>query len=334
MNWNNGFTAKYYCTVVDPVTWRDKSTFDIVGGKISRTYDGLMESADIDCVNRRQTKEEWVRIYLEARQTDGSERVALFTGLATSPDRNIDGNIENNPLACYSVLKACDDVLLERGWFAPKGAIGSDLVKSLLKRSTPAPVAIDRSSSPLTNYIIAEDGESCLSMAQKILKAINWRIRIDGDGTIHLTEKASKSSAVFDPYENDIVLPQIDASDDWYDCPNVLRTIVDDSSVVVRDESGGDLSINSRGREIWAEETGVALSDAESQVTYTQRRLKELQAHSLEVSYKRRYRPEILVGDIITLHYPKQALQGDYVVLSQSVELGYGAETSEKVRMI
>lgn len=333
MNWNNGFTAKYYCTVVDPVTWRDQATFDITGGSIKRTDDGLMESADVDCVDRRQTKEEWIRIYLDARQTGGAERVALFTGLATSPDRKIDGNIENNPLACYSVLKACDDVLLERGWYAPKGAVGSELVKSLLKRSTPAPVETDGSSPTLTNYIIAEDGESCLSMAQKILDAINWRVRIDGDGTIHIMQTAKKSSAVFDPYENDIVLPQIDASDDWYECPNVLRTIINDSSVVIRDEEGSDLSIKGRGREIWAEETGCTLSAAESQATYTQRRLKELQSRSVEVSYKRRYQPEILVGDLVTLHYPKQGLQGDYMVLSQTIDLGYGAETSEKVKL-
>ena len=334
MNWNNGFTARYYCTVVDPITWRDVSTFDLVGGSISRTSDGLMESADINCVNRRQTTEEWVRIYLDARQMGGSERVALFTGLATSPERKIDGNIENNPLACYSVLKACDDVLLERGWYAPKNAVGSDLVKSLLSRSTPAPVTTDGDSPRLANYIIAENGETCLSMAQKILTAINWRIRISGDGTILITEKATEPVATFDPYENDIVLPQIDTSDDWYECPNILRTIVDDSSVVIRDESGSDLSIKERGREIWAEETNVTLSDAESQITYTQRRLKELQTHAVEASYKRRYKPEITAGDIVALHYPKQGLQGKYLVFSQTVEIGFGAETSEKVRKI
>ena len=333
MNWNNGFTAKYYCTIVDPVTWRDVSTFDIVGGTINRTSDGLMESADLECVNRRQTKEEWVRVYLEAKQTGGSERVALFTGLATSPERKIDGNIENNPLACYSVLKACDDVLLERGWFAPKGVVGSDLIKSLLKRSTPAPVFAGKSAA-LTNYIIAEDGETCLSMVEKILKAINWRIRIDGDGTINVTAAATQPSATFDPYQNDIVLPDIDASDDWYSCPNILRTIVGDSSIVIRDDSGSDLSISGRGREIWAEESSPTLSDAESQVTYTQRRLKELQSHSVEISYKRRFKPEVLVGDIVALHYPKQGFQGNFEVLTQSIEIGYGAETSEKVRKI
>ncbi len=334
MNWNNGFTAKYYCTVVDPITWQDMSRFEIVGGKINRTNDGLMESADIECVNRRQTKEQWVRIYLEAMQTGGSERVALFTGLATSPDRKIDGNIENNPLACYSVLKACDDVLLERGWFAPKGAVGTDLIRSLLKRSTPAPIETDADSAQLTNYIIAEDGETCLSMVEKILKATNFRLRIDGTGTIHIADQAKFSSGMFDPYENDIVLPEIDASDDWYECPNVLRTIVDDTSIVIRDESDSDLSIHGRGREIWAEETNCNLSDAESQATYTQRRLKELQSHSVEVSYKRRYQPDIFVGDIVTLNYPKQGLQGNYLVFSQTIEIGYGAETSEKVRKL
>ena len=334
MDWKNGFTAKYYCTVVDPITWQDVSRFEIVGGRINRTDDGLMGSADIDCVNRKQAKEQWVRIYLEAVQNSGSERVALFTGLATSPDRKIDGSIENNPLACYSVLKACDDILLERGWFAPKGMVGTDLIKSLLKRSTPAPVEIDADSAPLTKYIIAEDGETYLSMVEKILKAINFRLRIDGMGTIHIAEQAKFSSGMFDPYENDIVLPEIDVSDDWYDCPNVLRTIVDDSSIVIKDESDSDLSISGRGREIWVQETNCNLSDAESQATYTARRLKELQSHSVEVSYKRRYQPGIFVGDIVTLNYPKQGLQGDFKVFSQTIEIGYGAETSEKVKKI
>ena len=89
MDWNNGFTAKYYCTVVDPITWQDVSRFEIVGGRINRTDDGLMGSADIDCVNRKQPKEQWVRIYLEAVQNSGSERVALFTEKLTAILRTI-----------------------------------------------------------------------------------------------------------------------------------------------------------------------------------------------------------------------------------------------------
>lgn len=332
MDWNKGYTARYFCSTIDPVTWKDVERFEIISGSINRTNSGLMESADLTCFKRHIQKEQWIRIYLDAKQDD-SERVALFTGLATSPDRRIDGLVEENPLACYSVLKPCEDVLLERGWYAQKGMDGAKLVERLLSRSTPAPIEVKPHSPALTNHIIAEDGESCLSMSQKILAAINWHLVIEGEGTIFVEPQSKEIVAKFDTFENDTILPQIDYTDDWYECPNILRTIVDDTAVViVDDDDDSELSTKRRGREVWAEETNVNLSEAESQITYTRRRLKELQSRSVEISYKRRYTPNIRVGDMIYLNYPKQGIQGDFTVMSQSIELGYNAETTEKVQ--
>lgn len=170
-------------------------------------------------------------------------------------------------------------------------------------------------------------------MSQKILDAINWHIVIDGDGTIFVEPQSKEIVATFDALENDTILPQIDYTDDWYECPNILRTIVDDTAVViVDDDEDSELSTKTRGREVWAEETNVNLSEAESQTTYTKRRLKELQSRSIEISYRRRYTPKIRVGDMIYLNYPRQGIQGNFAVVSQSIELGYNAETTEKVR--
>ena len=334
MNWNNGFSTRYYATVVDAQSWQDKEIFDITDGSISRTSDGLRESADVTCVNRRPSKEQWVRIYMEVRQGGSHERVALFTGLAVSPSREIDGSKETNPLECYSVLKASDDVLLKRGWYAPTGAVGAELVKSLLEQSTPAPVNVEGVSPKLQKYIIADDKETHLSMTDKVLDAIGWRMKIQGDGTILICPRATAVSGEFDSMENDSVKPQVSVTDDWYDCPNVFRATVGDTSAVARDDSpDSPLSTVNRGREVWAEETSCNLSDAESLGTYAMRRLKQLQRHAVNIKYSRRYNPDILVTDKVRLNYPnpKHDLVGVYTVTSQRISLGLGAETEEEV---
>ena len=46
-------------------------------------------------------------------------------------------------------------------------------------------------------------------MTEKVLAAIDWRIRIYGDGTIELCEKASVDTTGFDPIEQDVLEPTI-----------------------------------------------------------------------------------------------------------------------------
>lgn len=335
MNWNNGFSARYYATVVDPHSWSDIEKFDITGGSISRTSTGLRESADVTCVNRRPSKEQWIRVYMDSRQSGSSIRTALFTGLATSPERDIDGSLETNPLECYSVLKACDDVRLPRGWYAPSDSVGANLVRDLLAETTPAPVIVQGVSPKLTNFIIAEDNETHLTMADKILTAIGWRIKILGDGTVVVCPMATEVSDKFDALENDSIKPNVNIKDDWYKCPNVLRVTVKGTSAVARDDSpNSPLSTVSRGREVWAEESNCTLNNKESLGTYAIRRLKELQRHGASVNYARRYNPNILVTDIVSLNYPKQDLVGKFVIVSQKIELGLGAETEEEVEAI
>lgn len=337
MNWNNGFSSIYYATVVDPQSWQDvmddgKPRFEIRGGDISRTSSGLRESADIQCKNRRPRGEQWVRVYLDTRQGGSSEHTALFTGLATSPERDIDGNREDNPLACYSVLKACEDVKLPRGWFAPANSNGADIVKTLLEETTPAPVSVSGVSPKLKEHIVAEADENHLSMADKVLVSIGWRLRILGDGSVIICPKATDISGSFDSIENDSIRPQVNVSDDWYECPNVFRATSGDVSAVARDDSpDSPLSTVNRGREVWDSDDSCTLNDAESLGDYAARRLKESQMHAASVSYSRRYDPNILVTDKIRLNYPRQGIIGEFIVTSQKVSLGFGAETSEEV---
>lgn len=330
MNWSKGFEARYYMTIVDARSWRDREKIKITGGSVSRSEGGLRESADISCKSYDKG-EQWIRIWMDARQEGAAEHIALFTGLATSPDDDIDGPVTSNSLECYSVLKPAEDVLLPRGWYAPKGASASILIMDLLK-VTPAPVTITGNAPRLMQNIIAEENESHLSMIDKILLAINWRIRIAGDGSILVSAPAETPSARYSVTENDSVEPKLTKSLDWYSCPNVLRVVSNDQAVTIRDDSEtSQLSVQNRGREIWAEESSCELSDGETLYEYARRRLKELQKVSENISYDRRFNPDLMVTDLVNLHYPEKKIDGDYYITSQRIELGYGAKTTEEV---
>ena len=330
MDWRKGFSAMYYASLVDVNTWRSIERFEFTGGTIKATGTGLRESADIDCVNFNYG-ERWVRIYLVAKQGDTSETVPLFTGLTSCPDDDIDGYRIKNKVEMYSVLKPCEDVLLPRGYYVPVGMDGGRVIKKLLS-VTPAPVVIDGEPPVLSSYIVAEDGETHLSMADKVLSAINWRYRIDGDGTIHIQPYSSEPVASYDPINNDCLETEIKKTYDWYQCPNVFRAVEDEISAVARDDNPDSaFSTVTRGREIWMEETSCKLNANESLAQYAVRRLNEEQSVSMTASYDRRFNPDVKVTDVISLNYPAQGLTGNFVVKSYSIELGYGARTSEEV---
>lgn len=330
IDWSKGYTATYYATTVDPTTWCDDLPFDITGGSISREETDLRHSADIKTVNVELLGEQLIRIYMTVRQGDEVDRVALFTGLATSPSVDIEGMVRNNTFQCYSVLKPASDVLLKRGWFASVDMNCKRLLEELTS-VLDAPVDISNSDAKLTDYLIAESNESHLTMIDKLLDLMNWRLDISGDGSIKIGPYPEKEAARFDSKAYDILEPSLSVERDWYSCPNVLRAVTDYDEYIEYDYSDNPWSITKRGREVWAEDTNCDLTDGESLEFYAKRKLKELQEVSEKVSYTRAFNPAVHVDDIVHLNYPAQNISGLYLVTSQSIDIGYGARTSEEV---
>lgn len=334
MDWSRGFSALYYATVIDPATWRDVSRFELISGSIKHSDDELLEAADIDCKGYDASREKWIRIYLDAKQDGGSVHVPLFTGLATSPNRSINGQIETTSLQCFSVLQPAKDILLPRGWYAPVDTPGADIIKRLLSIG-PAPVYIANDSPKLEQAIIAENGENNLSMAQKIIAAINWRIRINGNGEIFIEPVNNNPVSIFDPIYNDVLETGLSIENDWYSCPNVFRAVVDDVyATAIDDNPDSALSTVNRGREIYMEETDCYLMENETPAEYALRRLKEEQKVLATVSYTRRFIPDINCGDVVALHFPQQGLNGNFIITSQDISLEYGAAVSEEVMTV
>lgn len=331
MDWTTGYTAEYYLSIVDPATWRDMERVEIANGNISRSLDGIMHTASIKCSEYSQSVEQWVRIWLNAYQNGASAHEALFTGLATTPAKQYDGVRNESSLTCYGVLKPAEDVLLLRGWYAAKGKNSGEVIKSLLS-VTPAPVFIDGDAPPLTDYIIAGDNETALSMVQKIITAMGWKLRPTGNGEIHVTPPPIDGSVLFDPNGNDIIENNISVSQDLFSAPNVFAAISEGTTAVAKDESAGELSIRSRGREVWASDTGVNLTENETIERYAMRMLREAQNVQKTASYSRRFIPDLYPGDVINLNYRTQELTGLFEITSQNITLGFAARTNEGVK--
>lgn len=338
ISWENGYTANYYVTIIDPSTWKEGSSeqIKITGGTINRTMSDLRDSADLNCVRYPYTEEKLIRVWLDVKQEGSTSHTPLFTGLAVSPSRNINGRVEDNTIQCYSVLKYAQDILLPRGWYAPKGIPVEGVIRELLA-PTHARVTIEPSEkNTLLQPLLALENENNLSMVDAILNAMKWRMVVQGDGNIFIGALDKRGVVdIFDSSMNDILETSININHDWYNCPNIFRAVSGNQVSIARDDSpSSPLSTVSRGREIWAEETNCDLNDGESLPQYAVRRLKELQTVATTASYTRRYKPGIYPSDFIRLNYPAQKLQGKFVITSHSITLGINAKTSEEVATI
>lgn len=331
MDWSKGLSASYKAYIVDPITWKDTDPIEIVSGSISKSEDNLRESADINVHNYNSDREQWIRVYLDARQQSDSYYGPIFTGLISSPGRDIDGSVQSNNLQCYSVLKPANDVLLPKGYYISYGSDPASVLRSLLSIINGIPIIIDEASGYLSETIIAEDGENCLSMADKILYSMGWRMYIRGDGAVIISAPSASPVSYFDAIDVDSLETKLNIENNWFDCPNVFRAVQGNFSAVARDEDPDSiLSIQNRGREIWFEESNCNPFN-ESLAQYAKRRLKEEQQVYMTVSYSRRFDPDVNVSDIISLRYPAQGLDGDFYVSSQSISLGYSPTVSEVV---
>lgn len=334
MDWSKGYTTKYYMSIVDWGTMNDMSRIEITGGSIKRSLTDLRASADVDCVDYDNTKEQIVRIWLDTFQGGASSHTPLFTGIAACPKDKFSGRKKNNSLECYSMLKIASDVLLPRGWYAPVDANSSLILNELLdvvKVDIHFPTDID--TPILKQSIIAEQGETKLSMADKVLDAMgNWRMRIDGYGEIWIEQLPKSESAFFDSINNDVIETDIEISYDWYNAPNILRCTLDDSFAVAKDEDPySPLSIQNRGREVWFEDSDVQLSTDQTLGEYALAMLKQYQQTATTISYTRRFNPDVYPSDIVRINYPEQNINGLFMVSDQSISLGYSARTSEEV---
>lgn len=344
MNFSKGYKSSFYMALVDPVSWGDYGRIDILSGSINRTDSDLRQSANVTVTEYPYESDRLVRIFMDVDQNGTTDRVALFTGLASAPSYSYQDGVPNVNIQCYSVLKPLQDIILRHGWYIDKNSDCLTELQDLLNVSG-APVTLynydENKLKKLEEYIVAEDNETNLSMAETLLDAMNWVMWIDGDGTIVLAPNQAdlgiKSVITFSK-DYDIIQPSFTVNRDWFECPNCLRVTFNEFTAVAKDENDDSpLSIKNRGREIWEVEDNVDLLDNETLAEYAQKRLVKLQERFETVSYDRpytlsnsQYTAEVNVGNKIQIAYPQ--LSGDFIVTSQNITLGNAAVVNEEVK--
>ena len=330
INYGNGISATYYAARVNPQTWADAGEISIISGSITKKAGSdLVQSADIT-VSEDIGTEAWIRVYMIAEQGGAKERVPLFTGIVSSPSRNIKGAQETRKLDCYSVLKVAADILLPIGWFAPARTNGGELIRILLA-DLPCPVEVDEGAPNIISSFVAGNNDSKLSVAQEIAEAINWQIKVRGDGSVRICPKPLTISGTFDNIENDIIETSVTDNRDIFSVPNVLRVTLGGSAATARDDDPDSIySTVNRGREIWAQEE-AKLAAGESLGEFAIRRLKEMQNPSRKLDYTRRFQPDVDVNDLVSIVYPKQNIGDVFRVQSQTITLSHGAKVKEEV---
>ena len=331
MDWSKGFTSKYILTLVDPTSWSDTQEYEFISGKIDMDADSsLLQSASIKMDQIISDGENYIRIYLMAKQNGDAAKVPLFTGLTASPERKINGTMEEYTIDAYSVLKPANDVILQRGYYIARGS-GANEVKNLLSVCN-APIIVTEDSPVISEDVVVDDGTTKLDAANYILNSINWRLVIAGDGTIYICPKADSVSITFGDIENDCIETSVTDEYDWYSAPNVYMAVSDDYGVFIARDDDPDsfLSTVSRGREIWVYDANVSLQSGENIGDYAYRMLKESQSIVRTVKYKRRFFPEIYPTDYIYLNYPGVDISGTFYITSQSYNLEYGCTVSEE----
>lgn len=335
MDWRGGFSALYELKRVDPMSFDDMGSLDFISGTIDKTDTGLMESADLAMTEN--PGECWVRVYLKARQEQSGARVPLFTGLASVPERTLDGVRITYEVECYSVLKPVEDILVARGYYAPAGADAAGLVADLLSVG-PAPVVVDGDGPSLEEAIVAEDDQSVLDVAWMILNAIGWRLRIEGNGTIHVCAPSTEPVAIFDTEDNDVVEVSMTDSQDWFSVPNCIRVVSGDRYVeIIDDDPESAVSTVARqttrggNGQVWMSDSASSIGSNESLGEYAMRVLKENQSPARTIKYSRRFLPDVVVTDMVGLHLQRVGIDGRFRITSQTIELGYGCRTSEEV---
>ena len=331
IDYTHGYRSSFYATILDAGSWSENKRLEIINGSVDRTNSDLRQSAKMTMTSYDQTEELWIRVYMDARQGQDISHDAIFTGIATSPSKKIDGNVTKQDIECFSVLKPLQDIILPRGWYIAAGSNAGDVLRELFQ-DTPAPNNLNdddiRNNIPaITDYIIAEDNDSELSMVDKVLKAIGWELIIDGTGMIIVRPKQVEAAAKFG-VTTDIVEKTIDVKKDWFSCPNIFRATSDDVVAIARDDNPYSyLSTVGRGRDVIAVENDVTLNNGEGLAEYAERRLKEEQSVVEQISYDRRFLPNINIGDIVIFDYKQ--LTGTYKITSQTINLTYGGKTSE-----
>ena len=330
MDWNKGYSARWRLYSVDKSTWGNGEEINgLVSSSVTKDSESaLIEDASINIDN--DPIKGYVRLVLEAESPTESEMTPIGTFLVTSPKRSINSTLINIDLECYSVLKPASDKLLAPGWYFPEGGDPIAGAFELLSSCLQCPIEPAESDIKTDEVKIAENNETALSMALYLLDDTDWKINISPNGEVTIKKDPEEANAMFDTYDNDVLMPDLSDESDIFDIPNVLRVKDSDGNynTIYNNDEESETSIPNTGWEKWASED-LSLDYGESIYSKGAERMEELSKSKRKISYTREFNPNIKLNDLVLFLLPQQGIIGYFRIISQSISTGKGAKVSE-----
>lgn len=334
------YSVDYAAYSVSPDTWADGAEIDLVSIE-SIEYEAARPNSDggneppydsCSLVLGDEIGEQWVRVYALVTQ-ESTRAVPLYTGLSSSrPRHEWKGAEEVWSVDLTGTLARAGEKLMPIGWWCQTDP--ATKAGSLLAENCPAPVTVTEPAANLSSPIYAEEGETNLTMAQKLCDACGYRIRVDADGSITVEPEPETPALTIDEGGNDLMLEDLDdGPSDESDVPNVYRVTTGEGDVAVwrDDDPESQWSTVARGREIWMQETGVSLVEGESASTRAMRGLQTAQHAARTANYSREFADGVHAGDLVEFDMPKTRLSGLWRVTRTSLQCEVGITVDDEV---
>lgn len=340
MDWNAvDLQTDYRYVVVDRTTWAElRELADITGGSISRKYlSTLKEGATLDYQNTASilgVGNDYVRIYLDATDGDGTESVALGTFMVSTPQQ-IESDLGTSGTATlYSLLQIAQDEGLAEVLTIPSGTDVVAYAESLLA-ARGLNVQVQNASTVTTAQDIVFD------TSNTVLDVVIWCTQaagfgtplIDGYGNILLQKYTDPTlNAPIVTYDGDskVLFPEYTHELDTFSMPNkVIVVCSTPDSVVTGSATNNDpaspYSTATRGRTITATydvDNITTSTQADEKAAALLRNLSLVESVEVEHLYN-----DTHLQDVFAI-YDK----GSYAIVNQDITLEPGCPVKDRGR--
>lgn len=338
MDWQRSYAAGWRVYRVNPETWADGEPIagvDSVAVTCDATGDApLIDSGSISVTNVPDLPRGYYRIAMYAEQDGVTERVDVATLEFVRVGGTVDHGVPTDKVTGYSVLYPASTYALNPGQYAPAGANGMEYAADLLRLNCVAPVVTHGTGFALDGSVVPQSGASALELAWDVLRAGDHIIQTHGDGTIHLLPRPTESALELDAAHAALLRPAVDYGDTYDGIPNRIRVYEGaQGAVAINDSMESPTSYQSVGYWIDQSESNPTRIAGETLDAYAWRRLQELSVVTRERTYKRKWWPDVRVGDLVRGSLATVRIEGDLRVTRQSLACGAGIEVSERAQM-
>lgn len=311
----------YRLTRIDPVTWlpiEEVGGFKSASVKADANRDGgspLVQSCMVDVTGKLDEG------YYRISRLGGDTSVAYVATVLLMPESSDWARgAWSSSVSGRSVLEEASKTYFAPGAYVPQGTDCIAWARGILADSIPAPVEAV-GSFRLSEHVVLDLGASHLDGVWQVLGIAGFAMGVEADGTVRIRPRPTEPALTVNTANRGLLGCEIHGGLPIADVPNVVRVYVDGIEFVARNDApASPTSTLSRNRVIEHIEEDPVMKDGESPADYAERRLGELSEVYETYDVTRRQVDGVTVNSLIRVNLPEQGIEGDFIVMSQSIE--------------